>query len=96
MYVSPMPASTPMPAISDGHSATAGLRGGTRPRVVVTGVGAVTPLGEDVESTWHAIMAGASGISKLSEPWADQLGVRIAGRVAVDPIESLGRVAARW
>ena len=84
-----------MPAIGDGHSAPASSRGSTRPRVVVTGLGTVTPMGEDVRSTWHAIMAGASGISKLTEPWAGQLGVRIAGRVTVDLTESLGRVAAR-
>jgi 3-oxoacyl-[acyl-carrier-protein] synthase II len=63
--------------------------------VVVTGLGATTPLGGDVRSTWSAMLAGASGVRALEEEWAEQLPVRIAARVAVEPLEVLDRVVAR-
>lgn len=53
-------------------------------RVVVTGLGAITPLGEDVSSTWTALLAGKSGVCALSESWADELPVRIAAPVRTD------------
>ena len=53
--------------------------------VVVTGLGAVTPLGPDVASTWAALLAGRSGVCKLSESWADELPVRIAALARTDP-----------
>ena len=42
----------------------------TRRRVVVTGLGATTPLGGDVSSTWEALLAGKSGVRKLEDEWA--------------------------
>jgi 3-oxoacyl-[acyl-carrier-protein] synthase II len=57
--------------------------------VVVTGLGAVSPLGADVASTWAALLAGESGVCKLSESWADELPVRIAARAKVDPAEMI-------
>jgi 3-oxoacyl-[acyl-carrier-protein] synthase II len=54
-------------------------------RVVVTGLGAVTPLGGDVASTWAALLAGQSGVRQLSESWADELPVRIAAPARTDP-----------
>jgi len=63
--------------------------------VVVTGLGATTPVGGDVPSTWEALLSGTSGIAALTEDWAEQLPVRIAGRVAVEPTEVLERVQAR-
>jgi 3-oxoacyl-[acyl-carrier-protein] synthase II len=63
--------------------------------VVVTGLGATTPVGGDVASTWSALLAGRSGIAALTEPWAEELPVRIAGKVAVDPEDVLDRVEAR-
>jgi 3-oxoacyl-[acyl-carrier-protein] synthase II len=63
--------------------------------VVVTGLGATTPVGGDVPSTWEALRSGTSGIAKLTEDWAEQLPVRIAGRIAVEPSEVLDRVQAR-
>ena len=64
-------------------------------RVVVTGIGATTPLGGDLPTTWDALLAGRSGIGRLEEDWAADLPVRIAGRAAVDPLEQLDRVEAR-
>ena len=63
--------------------------------VVVTGLGATTPLGGDVASTWDAMVAGRSGVSSLTQEWAAQLPVRIAAGLAVEPSEVLDRVRLR-
>ncbi|MFY1617014.1 beta-ketoacyl-ACP synthase II [Micromonospora sp. WMMD729] len=67
----------------------------SRPDVVVTGLGATTPLGGDVASTWDAMLAGRSGVSALTQEWAAQLPVRIAAQLAVEPSEVLDRVKLR-
>ncbi|WP_328652671.1 beta-ketoacyl-ACP synthase II [Micromonospora sp. NBC_00330] len=67
----------------------------SRPDVVVTGLGATTPLGGDVASTWDAMLAGRSGVSALTQEWAEQLPVRIAAQLAVEPSEVLDRVRLR-
>ena len=66
-----------------------------RETVVVTGLGATTPLGGDVASTWSAMLAGRSGVRSLTEPWAESLPVRFAAEAAADPVEVVGRVQAR-
>ena len=38
------------------------------PRVVITGMGAVTPVGNTVEEAWESLMVGRSGISRLINP----------------------------
>jgi 3-oxoacyl-[acyl-carrier-protein] synthase II len=65
--------------------------------VVITGMGATTPLGGDVMSTWDAMLAGRSGVSTLDFDWIDRfnLPVRIGAKLAVDPAEVLPRVEAR-
>ena len=63
--------------------------------VLVTGLGATTPLGGDVPSTWAALLAGASGVRALDAEWARELPVRIAATLAVEPTETLDRVQAR-
>ena len=63
--------------------------------VVVTGLGATTPLGGDVASTWDAMLAGKSGVSPLTQDWAAQLTVRIAAQLAVEPSTVIDRVQAR-
>ena len=55
--------------------------GGGRRRVVVTGIGAVTPIGAGVESFWDALLAGRSGISPISNIDASTLPVKIAGEI---------------
>ncbi|HEY9437629.1 MAG TPA: beta-ketoacyl-[acyl-carrier-protein] synthase family protein [Streptomyces sp.] len=55
--------------------------------VVVTGMGATTPLGGSVASTWDALLAGRSGVRRLPHEWADELPVRIAAEIAVEPAE---------
>ncbi|MDH6118643.1 beta-ketoacyl-ACP synthase II [Kitasatospora sp. GAS204B] len=63
--------------------------------VVVTGIGAFTPLGGDAATTWEGLLAGRSGVSALTEEWAADLPVRIAARTAVDPGEVLPKPLAR-
>jgi 3-oxoacyl-[acyl-carrier-protein] synthase II len=63
--------------------------------VVVTGLGATTPLGGDVATFWSGLLEGRSGVVALTEDWATDLKVRIAARMAVDPTEVLARVQAR-
>ncbi len=63
--------------------------------VVITGMGATTPLGGNLADTWAAMLAGESGIVTITEDWADALAVRIAGFVKVDPSEVIDRVKAR-
>ena len=67
----------------------------TRLDVVVTGLGATTPLGGDVASTWDAMLAGRSGVSALTQDWAQSLPVRIAAQLAVEPSEKIDRVKLR-
>ena len=67
-----------------------------QPRVVVTGLGATTPLGGDVASTWESLLAGRSGARKLPADWSPvPLPVQIAAPAAVDPATVLDRVQAR-
>jgi 3-oxoacyl-[acyl-carrier-protein] synthase II len=63
--------------------------------VVITGLGATTPLGGDVESTWSGLLAGRSAVRRIEEDWAQQLPVRIAAPAALDPAASFDRVQAR-
>ena len=63
--------------------------------IVITGMGATTPLGGDLASTWQAMLAGESGIVRIPEQWADEIAVKIAGYVKVDPSEKIDRVKAR-
>jgi len=65
-------------------------------RVAVTGVGAVTPLGLDVPSTWRAALAGESGIGWISTFDTDGLPVRVAGEVkGFDPTQVVSAKEAR-
>jgi len=67
----------------------------SRTRVVITGMGTTNPLGGDVPSTWESLVAGRSGVRTLTDDWVEQMPVKIAGRVAVEPSEVLERVKAR-
>jgi beta-ketoacyl-acyl-carrier-protein synthase II len=64
-------------------------------RVVITGLGAVTPVGNDVPSMWRALLGGQSGVGPITRFDAAAMPVRIAGEVrnfvldsAVDPREA--------
>ncbi|MFZ2033304.1 MAG: beta-ketoacyl synthase N-terminal-like domain-containing protein, partial [Candidatus Dormiibacterota bacterium] len=66
------------------------------PRVAITGIGAVTPLGLDAESTWQACRRGQGGIGPITAFDASHLTTRIAGQVkGFDPEAVLGKKEAR-
>src|SRR4051812_36730233 len=68
--------------------------------VVITGLGATTPVGGDVASTWEAMLTGRSGVRRIDDDeheWVTrhQLPVKIAAPLLVSPLEVLPRVQAR-
>jgi 3-oxoacyl-[acyl-carrier-protein] synthase II len=65
-------------------------------RVVITGLGAVTPVGNNVEETWENLKAGHSGIDYITRFETADLGVRFAGEVKNFDADNLfGRREAR-
>ena len=67
-----------------------------RRRVVITGLGALTPLGTDVESTWDALVAGRSGAGEITQFDSTDYAVHFACEVkGFDPTEYIDRKQAR-
>lgn len=67
-----------------------------RRRVVVTGMGAVTPLGNNLETTWDGLLSGRSGVDRISCFDPSELTVQIAAELKdFDVNERLGRRRAR-
>ncbi len=64
-------------------------------RVVVTGLGTISPVGADVATTWKSLLAGHSGVVQLTDSWAGELPARIAACAAADPAALLDRTHAR-
>ncbi len=65
-------------------------------RVVVTGMGAITAVGNDVPSTWDGLLAGRSGVTTVTSFDPSRLGVRIAAEVKdFDPSDILDRKEIR-
>jgi 3-oxoacyl-[acyl-carrier-protein] synthase II len=65
-------------------------------RVVVTGMGAITPVGNDVASVWESLKAGRSGIARITRFDPSNLSTQFAGEVkGFDAAESFGRKEAR-
>lgn len=66
-------------------------------RVVVTGLGATTPVGGDVPSTWDAILSGTSGVRTLPYDWVSKyaLPVSIGAPAHTPPADVLSRVEVR-
>jgi len=65
-------------------------------RVVVTGMGVISPLGLDVPSTWQALVAGRSGIDYITLFDASDFDVKIAAEVkGFDPLQYIDRKQAR-
>jgi 3-oxoacyl-[acyl-carrier-protein] synthase II len=69
----------------------------TNRRVVVTGLGATTPVGGTVQETWDAILAGESGARPLPEEWVTrhELPVTFAATIKTPPEEVLSRVETK-
>lgn len=69
----------------------------TERRVVVTGLGATTPLGGTITQTWDAILAGTSGARPLTQDWVEQyeLPVTFAASIHTSPEEVLTKVECR-
>ncbi|WP_405683540.1 beta-ketoacyl-[acyl-carrier-protein] synthase family protein [Streptomyces sp. NBC_01387] len=63
--------------------------------VAITGLGAISPLGGDVGTTWSGLLDGRSAVRALDDDWAAALPVRIAARAAVEPAGMFSRVDAR-
>ena len=65
-------------------------------RVVVTGMGMVTPIGGDLESTWSALLSGKSGVGPITLFDARTLPTRIAAEVANFRLEDYIDRSERW
>lgn len=65
----------------------------TTKRIVITGIGATTPLGGNATDSWDNLLAGKSGASRLEQPWAEELElpVRFAAQAAVPTADILDR-----
>jgi 3-oxoacyl-[acyl-carrier-protein] synthase II len=65
-------------------------------RVVISGMGAITPVGNDVAQTWESLKAGRSGIARITLFDPSDLATQFAGEVKnFDPAERLGHKEAR-
>ncbi|MEX0750770.1 MAG: beta-ketoacyl synthase N-terminal-like domain-containing protein, partial [Dehalococcoidia bacterium] len=65
-------------------------------RVVITGVGAITPVGNDVETFWANLLAGKSGIGPITHFDASKHAVQVAGEIkGFDPAEVMDHKTAR-
>ncbi|MDQ4502276.1 beta-ketoacyl-ACP synthase II [Sinomonas sp. ASV322] len=63
-------------------------------KVVITGLGATTPIGGDVPTLWQNALKGVSGVVRLTDDWVEEfdLPVKIAAKLSVPAEEVLGRV----
>src|SRR5438094_9010632 len=72
------------------------MRNGERRRVVITGIGMITPLGSSVEKSWEGLLAGRSGIGQITRFEPTGLETTIAGEVGdFDPLEYMDRKEMR-
>jgi 3-oxoacyl-[acyl-carrier-protein] synthase II len=63
-------------------------------KIVITGIGATSPLGGTAPDSWKALLAGESGIRSLEQDWVEQYSIPVtfAGQAKVRPEEVLERV----
>jgi 3-oxoacyl-[acyl-carrier-protein] synthase II len=66
-------------------------------RIVVTGIGASSPIGGTAQETWDNLLAGASGVRTLEQDWVAkyELPITIAGQAAVKPTDVLPRIETK-
>ncbi|MCX7424998.1 MAG: beta-ketoacyl synthase N-terminal-like domain-containing protein, partial [Planctomycetia bacterium] len=67
-----------------------------RRRVVVTGIGCVTPLGSEIETLWRRLLAGESGIGYISLFDASSFPTKIAAEVRDWDLWDVGEDPKRW
>src|SRR5215470_18620850 len=67
-----------------------------RNRVVITGIGCVTPLGSDVREVWNRLTAGQSGVGRLTLFDASRFPVQIAAEVKGWSIAEVGEDPEQW
>ncbi|MDR1808382.1 MAG: beta-ketoacyl-[acyl-carrier-protein] synthase family protein [Propionibacteriaceae bacterium] len=65
------------------------------PEIVITGLGAITPLGATAPATWAALLEGRSGVGPLDQDWAQDMPCRIGAQAAADPAADLEPSQAR-
>ena len=67
------------------------------PDIVVTGLGAFSPIGASAAESWSELLAGASGARSLEHPWVSELGlpVTFAAQSKVEPGTVLDRIEAK-
>ncbi len=66
------------------------------PRVVITGMGAITPLGNSVETFWQGLLAGRSGVRRITRFDASKLPCQVAGEIrAFQPHDFMDAKLAR-
>ncbi|WP_375406446.1 beta-ketoacyl-[acyl-carrier-protein] synthase family protein [uncultured Amnibacterium sp.] len=67
------------------------------PDIVVTGIGAFSPLGINASDSWTALLAGRSGTRTLEYPWVQELGLstHFAAQAHAEPAEHLDRIEAK-
>jgi 3-oxoacyl-[acyl-carrier-protein] synthase II len=63
--------------------------------IVITGLGATTPLGDTLPATWAALLAGTSGVVRLDLDWIQNLPCQIGAPAKGDPAEEIERTQAR-
>src|SRR5258708_40313591 len=71
-----------------------GYRNG-RPRVVVTGLGSLSGVGSNVPEMWDRLVAGRSGIRKITQFDPKGIGVKVAGEVDFSPAGQIDPKEAR-
>ena len=66
-------------------------------KIVVTGVGAASPLGGTAAESWKALLAGESGARTIEKDWVSELDlpVTFAAQAKVDAVSVLGSVVVR-
>nr|VUD32546.1 3-oxoacyl-ACP synthase [Raoultella sp. NCTC 9187] len=72
------------------------IMGVSAKRIVVTGMGIVSPLGCGVQHVWQSLLAGKSGITKLSEQMVEDIPCKVAGQVPsieCDPLHGFDPLA---
>ena len=65
-------------------------------RVVVTGLGLITPVGNSVEETWSALMSGRSGVDYIKKFDTEKFSVKFAAEIKdFDPLKYIAKKEAR-